>query len=388
MITGILIRKNQYFDSMFLMGVNDRISHLDGIQQTAVLMGSDANKEVLFDLGFESEQVKKTSANDLVIAISAASQEIVDGVFAHLDDWLQEVTTGRTSLDIHTLEDGVQAQPESNLVVISVPGEFAAHETKKSLKAGLNVFLFSDNVSLEDEITLKTLGSAKGLLVMGPDCGTSLIGGVGIGFANVVRRGNIGVIAASGTGLQEFSCLVHTAGYGISHGIGTGGRDLSDQVGGITTLAALGLLEQDPATKAITIISKPPGLNTLARVLERIKTCQKPVICCFLGLDSHLEGEGIHFQRADLLDEAVNLAISAIAESTTFTRPISQQTNFPQLPPGKFLRGIFAGGTFSYQAQQILRDAGIIVYSNAALNKQLVLENPNFKSRTYDCRYG
>ena len=148
---------------------------------------------------------------------------------------------------------------------------------------------------------------------MGPDCGTSLIGGVGIGFANLVRRGKIGVIAAAGTGLQEFTCMVHNAGYGISHGIGTGGRDLSDAVGGLTTLSALDALEQDAATEVIVILSKPPGDKTLRKLVERIKMSTKPVVCCFLGIPGKIDGEGVTFQRAKIIDEAVHLAIEAIA---------------------------------------------------------------------------
>ena len=232
MVFDITIRKNQYYDSVFLMGFNNRLSKMNGVIQTAVLMGSDANKEVLADLGFVNAAVRSASANDLVVAVSAESQSVLDEVMNHLDQWLTEVTINKKVTEIHTLDEAFAADPDSNLVVISVPGEFAAHEAKKCLAAGKHVFLFSDNVSIEDEVSLKLSAREKGLLVMGPDCGTSLIGGVGIGFANVVRRGRIGAIAAAGTGLQEFTCMVHNSGYGISHGIGTGGRDLSDNVGG------------------------------------------------------------------------------------------------------------------------------------------------------------
>ena len=213
-----------------------------------------------------------------------------------LDQWLTEANTTRSTADIHTLADAIKAKPDANLVVISVPGEFAAHETKIALEAGKHVFLFSDNVSVEDEIALKTYARLHGLLVMGPDCGTSLIGGVGVGFANAIRRGKIGVIAAAGTGLQEFTCMVHNSGYGISHGIGTGGRDLSDTVGGLTTLSALDALENDPSTEVIAILSKPPGEKTLERLTERIKTCKKPVVCCFLGIQQKINGEGVSFK--------------------------------------------------------------------------------------------
>ena len=264
-------------------------------------------------------------------------------------------------------------------MAISVPGEYAAHETRKSLEAGKHVFLFSDNVSLEDEISLKQFARERGLLLMGPDCGTSILGGVGIGFANVVRRGEIGAIAAAGTGLQEFTSLTHTLGYGISHAIGTGGRDLSDAVGGITTLMALDALERDAHTKVIAIISKPPGPKTLAKLIDRFRTCRKPIIGCFLGIQQEIEGEGRLFQRAGVIDEAVHLAIACVAPSASQTDRLNVLSVVKPgwSPEQKYVRGIFAGGTFCYQSQQILRAAGIEVYSNGPLDKAHALTHPD-----------
>jgi FdrA protein len=382
MVTGITVRKNQYYDSVFLMGFNNRLSKVEGVIQTAVLMGSDANKEVLSDLGFVNAAVKSASANDLVVGVSTETQAVLDEILHHLDKWLTEVNSSKSSSELHTLEEAIAAKPDANLVVISVPGEFAAHEARKGLEAGKHVFLFSDNVTVEDEVSLKAFAREHGLLVMGPDCGTSLIGGVGIGFANAVRRGKIGAIAAAGTGLQEFSCMVHNAGYGISHAIGTGGRDLSDTVGGITTLTALDALENDSATEVITILSKPPGEKTLETLVKRIKTCQKPVICCFLGIQRKIKGEGVTFKRAKIIDEAVQMAILEIGgEVTQFNSPIdsgqSRLSGNQPLKKGKYLRGVFAGGTFCYQSQQILRDAGINVYSNGPLDKKFQVDHPN-----------
>lgn len=378
MITGIIVRKNQYYDSVFLMGFNNRLSKIEGVIQTAVLMGSDANKEVLADLGYLNSELMECTANDLVVGVTAQSRDVLDEILQNLDKWLTEVSVTKTATGVHTLDEAFAESPDANLVVISVPGEFAAHEAKKALEAGKNVFLFSDNVSIEDEIRLKTFSRSEGLLLMGPDCGTSLIGGVGIGFANAVRRGAIGAIAAAGTGLQEFTCMVHNAGYGISHGIGTGGRDLSDAVGGLTTLAAFDALENDPSTSVIVILSKPPGVKTLSKLVDRIKTCKKPVICCFLGIPNKIEGEGIVFKRAAIIDDAVRLAITEIdSEFSNPLRSIDEKKKSTDLPHGKFLRGVFAGGTFCYQAQQILSEAGFPVYSNGPIDKKYLLTNPN-----------
>ena len=364
MVKGTAILKNQYYDSVFLMGFNNRLSNVPGVIQTAVLMGSDANKEVLDELGFLNTDVRSATANDLVVGVSAETQAVLDEVLGHLDEWLTQASGTKRSSELHTLEKAIIEKPEANLVVISVPGEFAAREARMSLEAGKHVFLFSDNVSVKDEVALKIFARDHGLLVMGPDCGTSLIGGIGFGFANVVRRGNIGAIAAAGTGLQEFTCMVHNSGYGISHAIGTGGRDLSDAVGGITTLTALSVLENDPTTEVITILSKPPGEKTLAILIERIKTCKKPIICCFLGIQEEIEGEGISFKRAKIIDDAVQIAIQEIGGDISKwqqqSRPGKPSHNLRKpVQQGKYLRGVFAGGTFCYQAQQVLREAGI-----------------------------
>ncbi len=377
MVTGITIRKNQYYDSVFLMGFNNRLSKIVGVIQTAVLMGSDANKEVLAELGFVNSEVRTSTANDLVVGVTAETQAVLDEIMLFLDQWLVEVNTTRSTAEIRTLEGAIAARPDANLVVISVPGEFAAHETRIALEAGKHVFLFSDNVTPEDEVSLKTYARSQGLLVMGPDCGTSLIGGVGVGFANAVRKGKIGAIAAAGTGLQEFTCMVHNSGYGISHGIGTGGRDLSDKVGGLTTLTALDALENDPATEVIAILSKPPGEKTLLKLIERIKTCKKPVVCCFLGVSRKIEGEGAIFIRAKIIDDAVQSAIKAIGGDSQKIASEDTLQKADEAKKGKYLRGVFAGGTFSYQAQQILGDAGIRVYSNGPLDKKLTLDHPN-----------
>jgi FdrA protein len=253
------------------------------------------------------------------------------------------------------------------------------------LEAGLNVFLFSDNVTIEDELALKQLAKEKGLLVMGPDCGTSLIGGKGIGFANAVRRGSIGVIGAAGTGLQEFTSQVHNAGSGISHAIGTGSHDLSGKIKGSTTLAALDALEADPKTNVIAIISKPPEASTLAIVLERIKTCKKPVVGCILGIDPESLSGKTNFQQARTIDEAVRLTLAfsngePVAASEVHSPELPadfQKEKKGWSPEQKYLRGILAGGTFCYQSQQILGAAGLTIHSNSPIEAKNRLEYPD-----------
>jgi FdrA protein len=386
MASGFVIRKNQYFDSVFLMTVNRRISEVPGVQQTAVLMGSPANRQLLMDIGIQDAQIDAAQANDLIVAAIAESAEIVDDVLGRLDEWLTAVQDSTPAAShARTLAEGLAAKPRSNLAVISVPGEYAAREARAALEAGLNVFLFSGNVSIDDERELKQRAGAKGLLLMGPDCGTSLIGGVGIGFANAVRKGSIGAIAAAGTGLQEFTSQIHTAGFGISHAIGTGSHDLSDPIGGVTTLAALEALEADVGTRVIAMIAKPPAAGTLQRLLKRIETCRKPVVGCFLGVDPEQLAGRRNLRPAQTIDAAAHLAIVAVSGNpgpleATLTAKEMEVLNAARASwssEQKYLRGVLAGGTFCFQAQQILRAAGLNVHSNAPLEPRWRLEHPD-----------
>lgn len=383
MTTGFIIRKDQYYDSVFLMGISKRISEIEGVRQNAVLMGTDTNKGLLSAIGIHDLQIDAAHPNDLIVAVMADTEQAVNGALQELDTFLLGGMPVSATSKPHSLDEGLAQQPNANLAVISVPGEYAGHQARKALEAGLNVFLFSDNVSIQDELELKQLAAEKKLLVMGPDCGTSLIGGVGIGFASVIRKGSIGVIGAAGTGLQEFTSQVHNAGYGISHAIGTGGHDLSNEIGGLTTFAALDALEADPQTQVIAVISKPPGAQTFERLMERFRTCAKPVVGCFLGLQVESRPSSGAFKSAPTIDEAVRSAIHSIrgnqgAEGDAFTQAelewIRKERSFWGATQ-KYLRGVFAGGTFCYQSQQILRDAGIAAYSNAPLESKYKLED-------------
>jgi succinyl-CoA synthetase alpha subunit len=383
MAIGFVIRKNQYYDSVFLMGISKRISDVEGVRQNAVLMGSDTNKGLLSSIGIQDATIDATQPNDLIVGIVAESEEVVQAVLEKLDEYLMGGVPVSSTSNPHSLEEGLAQKPNANLAVISVPGEYAAREAHKALEAGLNVFLFSDNVSTKEELELKQSATQKQLLVMGPDCGTAIIGGVGIGFANVVRRGPIGAIGVAGTGLQEFTSQVHNAGSGISHAIGTGGHDLSDEIGGLTTFAAFEALEADSQTRVIAIVSKPPSPQTLARLIERFKACTKPVIGCFLGTRLDEKSHKGIFQYATTIDEAVQLAVNALGENSSSREinVISQELEDIRKERAswnsrqKYLRGVFAGGTFCYQSQQILHDAGITVHSNAPLELRNKLEN-------------
>jgi succinyl-CoA synthetase alpha subunit len=367
------------------MTVNKRLSESPGVEQTAVLMGGEKNKGLLADIGFHDAQIDAAQPSDLIVAVIAETPEIVQAVLGRIDEALNAVAVATPPSGLHTLKDGLAQKPGANLVVITIPGEHVAREARQALTAGLNVFIFSSNVSLEEELELKQLAGQKGLLVMGPDCGTSLISGVGIGFANVVRRGPIGVVGAAGTGLQEFTSQVHNAGLGISHAIGTGSHDLSEQVGGLTTFAALDALEADPGTKVIAMISKPPSSRTLERLLERIQTSTKPVVGCFLGARVQFKGAEPVFSSASIIDQAVDLALAKAGGRPPALQSLLSaeeqgwlsQEKAAWSPEQKYLRGLFAGGTFCYQTQHILKEAGIATYSNAPLDPRYALADPD-----------
>ena len=327
MLTEFAVLPNRYFDSVFLMRVAKRLTAEPGISQVAVVMGTPKNLQVLADAGYGGVDALGASANDLVVSLQADSREVARAVLDSIDGWLQRDSGQASASAVRTLDQALDLQPRSNLAVISVPGEYAAREARQALERGLNVFLFSNNVPIDEELSLKRHAEDKGLLVMGPDCGTGIIGGAGIGFANAVRRGPIGVVGGSGTGIQEVTTLVHRWGSGISHAIGTGSRDLSDAIGGISALQAIGALDADPATAVIVLVSKPPGSKTLSRIGERLAVCTKPVVTCYLGVpEDGLDGSVTATHDLDsAAAAAVRLAGGTAVEDGTLDAGLVEQ---------------------------------------------------------------
>lgn len=375
------VRKNAYFDSVFLMQVQRRLEEEPGVERAAAVMATGNNRKLLAAMGFSGPDLETAGPNDLVVAVEGGG-EAARAALGRLDEFLARKLTERRGQP-HTLEEGLTELRGANLAVISVPGRYAAREARGALARGLNVFLFSSNVPLEEEIALKETAQERGLIVMGPDCGTALVRGVGIGFANVIRRGAIGAIGSSGTGLQEVTCLVHRAGAGISHALGTGSRDLKDPVGGLSTLAALAALEDDPETLVIVLVSKPPGVKTLAKLRERLKRCPKPVVACFLGATER-DRDWAPVHLASTLDAAAANAVSLLGGDERFAVEVERTAwegklaeERAKLASGqKYLRGLFAGGTFCYEAQCVLQRGGVTVHSNAPLDPKSALPDP------------
>ncbi len=384
MSTGVIIKKNRYFDSVFLMQVAKGISNEPGIDQAIALMGTENNKTLLIKMGVKEKEIDAVSSNDVVIFIKGKKSP-VDLVLNNIDRWFTRKTTSLKTR-VHTLDKALKTQTKANLAVISVPGRYAAGEARKALDKGLNIFLFSNNVSVEEELSLKQYADQQGLLVMGPDCGTAIIAGVSIGFANSIRRGKIGVVGVAGTGLQEFTSLIHQAGLGISQAIGTGSRDLSDEIGGISAFKALELLEGDPKTELIVLISKPPGLKTLNSLVKRLNRCPKPIVTCILGTRQFRKKLKLKqsIVSTDTIAEAA-IKAAAIAKGKSIKSSGISVTNYLNrikkeikslTTKQRYLRGIFAGGTFCYQAQQLMATGGLQIHSNVPLAGMIKLTDP------------
>jgi succinyl-CoA synthetase alpha subunit len=356
-----------------------------GVLDAAVVMGTRENQAILKSAGLWLRQFDAASDTDLLLAVKAASAEAAAGALRAAGEQLKTMrdrTDAAEEWQPLSLDGALEILPDANVAVISVAGRYAGEQAMEALKAGLNVMLFSDNVPLAQEIELKKFARAKGLLLMGPDCGTAIINGVPLAFANAVNRGDIGIVAAAGTGLQEVSSLISNQGAGISQAIGTGGRDVKKEVGGIMFLEGLKALIQDPATRTIVLISKPPHESVLKKIGKALKGVRKPVIAVFLGADEETVRRcGV--TPAATLEEAALMACGA------GPRPANGQVADPGCGPfrlphlGKYIRGLFSGGTFCTEAQVIFRDLGIRhVYSNVPLPPFTALRNV-WKSRQH-----
>src|SRR2546428_187219 len=274
-------------DSVTLMRLSRDMEAVPGVTAAAAMMGTPHNRELLQQAGLLAPEGAAAGPADLVIAVIADSPAAADAARAAAEHALlarRAIAVGATTAaPPRTLTSALKILPDANLALISVPGAYAGAEALQALRAGLHVMLFSDNVPVETEVALKRLALERGLLMMGPDCGTAIVDGVPLGFANAVPRGRIGLAAASGTGLQETTCTIAREGEGVSQAIGVGGRDLSDEVGGLMMLRALELLAGDAATEVVCIVGKPPGAGVARRLADAAAKAGKPRVGYFPG---------------------------------------------------------------------------------------------------------
>lgn len=348
-----------YYDSVTLMRLTRDVETLPGVTRAAAMMATPANRALLKDAGLLAAEGEAASPDDLVVAVAAdsatAAEAARDAVRTALT--APKPTSPGGAARPRTLDSALRALPDATLALVSVPGEYAAAEARKALLAGLHVMLFSDHVPVEAEIELKRLAIERDRFLMGPDCGTAIVHGVPLGFANVVPRGRIGVAGASGTGLQELTCLIAAAGEGVSHAIGVGGRDLSDEVGGVMMERALAALAADRDTSVVCAIGKPPGPKVAGRIRRQAGSLGKPAVLHFVG-DEPLAGE------PRTLEDAARAAV-ALARGTTFvpaefTVPgadvgrLVEGARRGRAPGQRWVRGLYSGGTLAWEARDLL----------------------------------
>jgi len=377
MITKTLLKNNLYFDSVSLMKISSQVSALPGVKEVMVGMATELNKELLQNMGLLNAETEKAAPNDLLIGVLAETDDAMDRAMAEIDENLNRKNKSSKSIGsavkLETIQQIADLDEAYNLAAVSVPGLYAAHECKIALKNNMHVFLFSDNVTVEEEIELKDIALSKGLLMMGPDCGTAIINGVPLGFANRVGRGNIGIVAASGTGLQHVTTLIDHMGGGITQAIGTGGRDLSEKVGGRTMLTALDALKDDPDTKVVVILSKPPAASVASKVFDKAKNLGKSVVLCLFGQDK-IEGLGSVNQCFNI-EETAALAVSlSLGRDAEFHDSYLKQDAVDEflktrLSGQKYVRGIFGGGTLCDEAMITFRRKHIPLRSNIPISE-------------------
>ncbi len=364
------IKKGSFQDSVSLMIISRKLSERPEVDQVSVMMGTPANKSMLDSTGFWHDDFADATPNDICVAVRTEGEHpgILDLIREQLEKELNAMTNASGSshqlIKARRWESACQKLPQANLLLVSVAGEYAASVAREGLLANKNVMLFSDNVPLEQEVELKTMARERGLIVMGPDCGTAMIAGSPLAFANVLPEGGIGVIGASGTGIQEVTSQIALHQQGISHAIGLGGRDLSAEVGGISALTALDMLAADDATRVIAFVSKPPSPQVRTRIIAAMQNVGKPVVALFLGRQPEQRREG-NVWLVNSLSDAAQLAVLLMR--------VAQQRRIQPEVAGKGIYGLYAGGTLAAEAAMLL-SAGLGVPVSESHDQGVMLE--------------
>ena len=355
-----VVKKGSYHDSVVLMLLTNEISTIEGVKKVSIMMATPANKDIFKQSGLDTEELMESTANDMVVVADIDDDSLLDTIMENVDEFLkkQSTTSAATkgSESVKSWDRALEKMPDANLAVISIPGAYAALEADRALDQGLNVFMFSDNVTIEDEKALKEKAHEKGLTVMGPDCGTGIIQGVPIAFTNSVTPGSIGIIGASGTGIQELTTIIDRLGEGVKNAIGTGGRDLSTTVGGITMMDMIDAMEGDDSVKVLIVISKPPAQAVREKISDRLSICKKPVITLFLGEKPEYHEE--NFYHTYTLDEAARLAVSLVRGQEVPEATVDvDESEFFKAEENKTIKAYYSGGTLANEAAMLIKDA-------------------------------
>jgi len=365
------VRPGAYLDSIVLMQLQAALCAEPGIRDSAAVMATAANLAMLTSSAMLPARLEACGNDDLLVVVAARDADTGDAALGQVDALLARRSAPAGNDDAlppaKSLREARRRLPEATWAAVSVPGRWAAGVAREALENDLNVFLYSDNVSVQDEISLKRSAAARGRLLLGPDCGTAILGGIGFGFANDVRRGRIGLVGASGTGLQAITTQVHDLGAGVSHAIGIGGRDLSQPVAGAAALRALALLAADAATETIVLVSKPPAAAVARALVAAALGVGKPVVVCFLATAPPIASVA-NLTFAPGLEQAADLAVAQDAAASP-----SQVED--ALFVGGNLRALFAGGTLAFETLAQLR-LFLPVHANLALEGVEPLTDP------------
>ncbi len=382
------VKKNFYRDSVQLLHLSEEAKKIPGVLDAAIVMGTDLNKELLEKQGLLTDEGRTATDNDMIIALKVEEGANIDEILEKVENLLTAPAETTAEAYYYSLDSALEALKDANIAVVSIPGQYARDVVLKLLERNIHVHLFSDHVPLEHEIELKKIAYEKGLLLMGPEAGTAIINGVALGFANVVNRGPIGVVAAAGTGLQEFTVLVSQAGSGITHGIGVGGRDVKTPVGGLMTLLSIKAFEADPDTKVIAIVSKPPSPDVQDKIINYIaENTKKKYVTCFIGgktfeIPEKLKGRLVQTKTLHAAAlEAVKLVDEKLYEEAKkkLFLPKEEIIRIAETEISKhgekqkYIRGLFTGGTLTYETQVIFKELIGDVYSNTPLNPEYQL---------------
>ncbi len=355
-----VVKKGSYHDSVVLMLLTNQISAIEGVKKVSIMMATPANKDIFRQSGLDTEELMAATANDMVVVADVDDDSLLDTIMAEVDEYFKKQSTESSAQkgaeSVKSWEKALKKLPDANLAVISIPGAYAALEADRALDEGLNVFMFSDNVTLEDEVRLKKKAHEKGLSVMGPDCGTGIIQSVPIAFTNSVSPGSIGIIGASGTGIQELTTIIDRLGEGVTNAIGIGGRDLNAAVGGITMMDMIDAMEDDDSVKVLIIVSKPPAKEVRDRIAARLSDFSKPVVTLFVGEKPAYHEE--NFYHTYTLDEAARLAVSLVrgAEIPEAKADVDESTFFKP-EEKKTIKAYYSGGTLANEAAMLIKDA-------------------------------
>jgi FdrA protein len=379
----IEVRRSTYLDSYKLALISKRIKALSGIRDTVIAMGTDNVVLLLKEAGYDLSRTPGISAHDLVTAVDADDEQARAAALNLLSSEIEGIRreiVGQSSLP-RSLDGALKQHPDINLVLISIPGQFAVYEAQRAIMNGKHVMVVGDNVPIEDEKCLKTLAAERGLLFMGPDCGTAMLNGVGLGFANTVSRGNIGIISASGTGAQEVTSILGRHKVGVSHVIGTGARDLSHVIGGMATVSGLRTLIADDDSQVIVLISKVADEEACGRILREAKLSWKWCIVYFAGWSRRDREDNLIF--ADTLAQAAFEAARAVGREYKPVLPFSDEIRKTLAEykaaltlRRRYLRGLFCGGTLAQEAIFILGPALTSIRTNMEIPGFPLLGNP------------